>query len=284
MRYEDDTAFQRAILANPADTTLKLVYADWLQERADLRAEFVRLQVQLHTMVSSESAVEAAAWFIRMGEQLDPAWVAFMTTLALPFAPLAFQEDEPGHPFSEPVGLRGRVVTFESQYRTADAWDDGLGADLQLFESFDPELQCWYGASDRQVYPFLCALPPGSTPLRASEVLDALKATSFRSNHVGDLNRTAIPYPGYHPGTPNDQIHTDFDQQYIFHHDSPGAIGNGTHGALKRHVADGQVWYVLLHIGRKPCAMVTILAVGRSPHGSRLVGVITSQVCHYLCD
>ncbi|MBN9121631.1 MAG: TIGR02996 domain-containing protein [Planctomycetes bacterium] len=30
MRYEDDITFQRAILANPADTTLKLVYADWL--------------------------------------------------------------------------------------------------------------------------------------------------------------------------------------------------------------------------------------------------------------
>ena len=49
MHYDDDTAFQRAIRANPADTTLKLVYADWLQEHDDLRAEFVRLQVELHT-------------------------------------------------------------------------------------------------------------------------------------------------------------------------------------------------------------------------------------------
>jgi uncharacterized protein (TIGR02996 family) len=78
MRYEDDVAFQRAILANPSDTTLKLVYADWLQESDDLRAEFARLQVQLYTTGSVESAVEAAAWFLLMGNRLDPDWVAFL--------------------------------------------------------------------------------------------------------------------------------------------------------------------------------------------------------------
>ena len=60
MQYDDDIAFQRAILANPADTTLKLVYADWLQDRGDPRAEYVRLQVQLHTQVNTAAAVEAA--------------------------------------------------------------------------------------------------------------------------------------------------------------------------------------------------------------------------------
>jgi uncharacterized protein (TIGR02996 family) len=78
MQYEDDIAFQRAILASPSDTTLKLVYADWLQERDDPRAEFVRLQVQLYATGSVESAVEAAAWFLQMGNRLDPDWVAFI--------------------------------------------------------------------------------------------------------------------------------------------------------------------------------------------------------------
>ena len=78
MHYDDDIAFQRAILANPADTTLKLVYADWLQERDDPRAEFVRLQVELHTTRSTAAAVNAAAWFLRMGNQLDPDWVALI--------------------------------------------------------------------------------------------------------------------------------------------------------------------------------------------------------------
>ena len=78
MQYEDDVAFQRAILAHPTDMTLKLVYADWLQERDDPRAEFVRLQVQLYTTRTSTAAVDAAAWFLLMGNRLDPDWVAFM--------------------------------------------------------------------------------------------------------------------------------------------------------------------------------------------------------------
>lgn len=78
MQYEDDIAFQRAILANPTDMTLKLVYADWLQERDDPRAEFVRLQVELYTTRTTTAAVEAAAWFLLTGNRLDPDWVAFM--------------------------------------------------------------------------------------------------------------------------------------------------------------------------------------------------------------
>jgi uncharacterized protein (TIGR02996 family) len=78
MQYDDDTAFRRAILANPADTALKLVYADWLQEHDDPRAEFVRLQVELHTTKTSSAAVDAAAWFLRMGDRLDADWVKFM--------------------------------------------------------------------------------------------------------------------------------------------------------------------------------------------------------------
>jgi uncharacterized protein (TIGR02996 family) len=70
MHY-DDAVFQRAILVTPADTTLKLVYADWLQEHDDLRAEFVRLQVALYTTRTSTAAVDAAAWFMRLGDRLD---------------------------------------------------------------------------------------------------------------------------------------------------------------------------------------------------------------------
>lgn len=78
MQYEDDIAFQRAILANPSDTTLKLVYADWLQERDDPRAEFVRLQVQLYTTKTTAAAVEAAGWFLLMGSRPDPDWVGLI--------------------------------------------------------------------------------------------------------------------------------------------------------------------------------------------------------------
>jgi uncharacterized protein (TIGR02996 family) len=39
--------FFEAILANPDDRSLPLVYADWLEERGDPRSEFLRLQAEL---------------------------------------------------------------------------------------------------------------------------------------------------------------------------------------------------------------------------------------------
>lgn len=75
MPFDDDTAFQRAILADPADTTLKLVDADWLQERDDPRAQFVRLQVEPHAAGGTAAAVEAAAWVVREGGR-RAEWVA----------------------------------------------------------------------------------------------------------------------------------------------------------------------------------------------------------------
>ncbi len=44
----EDLAFLRAVLARPEDNTLRLVYADWLDERDDLRATFLRLEVELN--------------------------------------------------------------------------------------------------------------------------------------------------------------------------------------------------------------------------------------------
>ena len=308
MRYEpEDIAFQRAILANPADTTLKLVYADWLQDRADTRAEYVRLQLELARAEEALKAPQAYTFptsprqaqlererearkvvttrkkLTQMGRNLDPVWVGFMHSLAQPFAPLAFQDGEPVHPFTEPVGLRGRVVLFESQYRTADACDDGLLTDLAFLTKVEWG-ECCYGARSCDMFGFVCELPMGREPLTARKVLTAIKAADFRSEHVHRLSRATLPYPGYHPGTANDEIHTAFAGQYMFANEDPGAEDAANHGMLKRYVTGGRVWYVLLHIGEKPCALVTLLAVGRSPHGNRLVGAITSQVCHNLCD
>lgn len=78
MPYNDEDAFRRAIRAAPGDTTVKLVYADWLQDRGDARAEFVRLQVELHAARTPAAAVEAAAWVVRAGPDVDPDWVAFL--------------------------------------------------------------------------------------------------------------------------------------------------------------------------------------------------------------
>src|ERR1700722_4847724 len=48
MKHE--SAFHHAMQARPADTTLRLVFADWLEERGDKRGELIRL---LHTLTQS---------------------------------------------------------------------------------------------------------------------------------------------------------------------------------------------------------------------------------------
>src|SRR5205807_10301364 len=39
--------FLQAILDDPDDDMLRLIYADWLEERGDPRAEFIRVQCEL---------------------------------------------------------------------------------------------------------------------------------------------------------------------------------------------------------------------------------------------
>jgi uncharacterized protein (TIGR02996 family) len=73
---KDEAGFLQAILAAPEDTALRLVYADWLEERGDIRGEFVRLDVALRAMPGD--AVDYAALAMRWEElrtQMSPAWL-----------------------------------------------------------------------------------------------------------------------------------------------------------------------------------------------------------------
>lgn len=67
----------------------------------------------------------------------------------------------------------------------------------------------------------------------------------------------------------------------------------GPHGTLKRYVAGEHLWYVLLHMApvtfedlgdAQVSRYVALFAVGQSPHAGRLIGVVTHQACHNLCD
>jgi uncharacterized protein (TIGR02996 family) len=62
----DEAAFLSAIEAAPADALPRLVYADWLEERGDSRAEFIRLQQQLADVLARLQHVRAG---------LDAKWV-----------------------------------------------------------------------------------------------------------------------------------------------------------------------------------------------------------------
>ena len=165
--------------------------------------------------------------------------------------------------------------------------DLGLAVDLQILSQLEPG-ECASGAGTFSVHPFICELPAERRPLTGTDVLEALKARRFRSAYLKSLNLTRIPYPGYHPGC-HDEIHNDFAKQYLLQNqdaqerEDKAAVSRGNHGLLKRHVEGGQLWYVLLH--PDTCGTYVILfAVGASPNGRRLMGVVTQQVCHNLCD
>ncbi|MFO0824699.1 MAG: TIGR02996 domain-containing protein [Gemmataceae bacterium] len=80
---DEDKAFIRTILNNPAELTGWLAYADWLDERDDIRAEFVRLQLQLLNPDGTKPEVAFPLEEMRVHERLeelrsllDPNWLA----------------------------------------------------------------------------------------------------------------------------------------------------------------------------------------------------------------
>src|SRR5260370_279371 len=79
----DESAFLEAIAKTPDDDALRLVYADWLEERGDPRAEYLRLEVQLANVTpgAKDDTLEHATYHRltdRLSElrpRLDSLWV-----------------------------------------------------------------------------------------------------------------------------------------------------------------------------------------------------------------
>lgn len=324
---KDDDAFLRAILAAPQEPASRLAYADWLEQRGDARAAYLRLDPEPSHFIqpaflerlglnlaqyasgSAEQAKEVKAWEATkplrerraaLRARLDGAWTAFVDSLGCAFEPFFFLRSFAAHelPFGEPIGTRGWLVTFASSFVDGASFGQGLIEDLRVLSQLQLD-RCYYGAADFPVHPFLCQLDDGTGSLTGSKILAALRAHRFCSRYIPNLNRASIDYPGYHPGhgtgVENDEVHNDFAHQRIFPRETEDeeeeiAESAGTHGVLKKYVAGRKLWYVLLHgvpqqyedfVGSN---YVVLFAVGKSPHGDRLVGVVTHQVCHNLCD
>jgi uncharacterized protein (TIGR02996 family) len=72
-----DDSFCRAIAEAPEDTAARLVYADWLEEQGDPRAEFVRADVRLAAMPAEDPARPALLEQLQdLRTGLDPDWLA----------------------------------------------------------------------------------------------------------------------------------------------------------------------------------------------------------------
>jgi uncharacterized protein (TIGR02996 family) len=72
----DHDDFLQAIAADPKDDSLRLVYADWLEDRGDARAEYLRLEVQaIHTEPESDAYREIDSRLGILRAEFDPQWL-----------------------------------------------------------------------------------------------------------------------------------------------------------------------------------------------------------------
>ena len=69
----EEGAFLRAAFAAPDDAAPRLIYADWLEERDDPRAELVRLADRLRTLDPEAASRERMAYRDRLAEFRSPA-------------------------------------------------------------------------------------------------------------------------------------------------------------------------------------------------------------------
>jgi uncharacterized protein (TIGR02996 family) len=69
-------SFLRAIAEHANDDSYRLVFADWLEEHGDWRAEFLRLDCSLHAMTGEEPTfADLKARWQELRSRLSPGWL-----------------------------------------------------------------------------------------------------------------------------------------------------------------------------------------------------------------
>jgi uncharacterized protein (TIGR02996 family) len=96
----DERAFLQALLAEPTDDSLRLVYADWLEEQNEpasaARAEFLRLTAEQATKPGSKDRHEARHKRLQqLAAGLDTDWLAVVSRLPLENCQKKRREAEP---------------------------------------------------------------------------------------------------------------------------------------------------------------------------------------------
>jgi uncharacterized protein (TIGR02996 family) len=93
---DGEAEFIRAIQATPHDTALLSVYADWLEERSDRRAQFLRLRVRLAQMSPvGKKCVRLEAELRRLRSEVPTDWLAQLDRTRIDRCPLQFAYECP---------------------------------------------------------------------------------------------------------------------------------------------------------------------------------------------
>jgi uncharacterized protein (TIGR02996 family) len=73
----DEAAFLAEIHADPYDDTVRLVYADWLEQQGDVRSEYLRLECELNGLRPGDALFdELRPRFDEIRRQCDRNWLA----------------------------------------------------------------------------------------------------------------------------------------------------------------------------------------------------------------
>jgi uncharacterized protein (TIGR02996 family) len=76
----DNVAFQQALQDNPNDEGVRSVYADWLEDRGDVRGNFLRLLLAIKRQHPGERSGSERR-LAELRRQIDPTWLAQVTSL-----------------------------------------------------------------------------------------------------------------------------------------------------------------------------------------------------------
>lgn len=228
---------------------------------------------------------------------------------------LDFDTEEHLYPLDEKIFLHSGIAIFESQISKLNK----DSPDYDFLSSIPEKYNVFSGAADTYLYPFICfpTSPLKELPV-GRKVLKLLMASSFESEHIKNLDVVKIPYPGYHPNTKNDEIHSDPNEQGFLMHDIESLTDEQIfnyvemdlgwdpienlddlnslkdlhkyHKTLRGFVINKHLYYVLIHTKPKDYGdfelseYVILFAVGVSPKTGNLIGVVGHQVCHNFCD
>jgi uncharacterized protein (TIGR02996 family) len=77
----DDVTLCKAVQANPNDEVMRLVYADWLEDHGDVRADFLRLLVAIKRQPPSERRASQQR-LTELRAQIDPTWFGQVMSIA----------------------------------------------------------------------------------------------------------------------------------------------------------------------------------------------------------
>ncbi|MEK6235455.1 MAG: SUMF1/EgtB/PvdO family nonheme iron enzyme [Planctomycetales bacterium] len=144
----DEQAFLDEIAANPADPAPRLIFADWLEERGDLRAELLRLLNELiHIEVPNRAVKEAKMRELLYERNVQPVMPTFTNSIGMKFVQIppgeflmgapddeecAGPHEKPQHPvtITKPYWLGVYPVT-QAEYQTVmgknPSWCSAMG-------------------------------------------------------------------------------------------------------------------------------------------------------------